>query len=496
LKFLNTIQESLNKHANNNAFCINTIFHSYSDFSIEVSKIRTAIQNTIGASEKLIGLVANDDIQTYASIIALWFEGKAYIAINPSYPTERNLKILSLTDSTYLLDSSSISKYKAPLKVLATTKLNDENNNTPLIEACETDIAYFIFTSGSTGVPKGVPITYKNLNSFLYAIKSELSYHVKSDDKCLQMFELTFDMSVVAFLSPLMHGACVYTLPKDCIKYFYIYKLLEKHKLTILIMVPSIIQYLSPYFNEIKAEQVRYSCFAGGKLHNDLATEWNKSIPNAQIINYYGPTETTIYCGGYLFRKNNVNKHKNNVLSIGKPFNNTTYIVVDENNIELPEYETGELAIAKKQLFPGYWKNEEKNKTVFFTKNIKEEKVVFYRTGDLCFKDKEGDFMYVGRSDFQVKIRGYRIELGEIEYYAKKVEPNTQFVAIDILNKLGNTELALAVLSEKIDTKHITNFFGNNLPSYMVPTQFLFLKEFPHSINGKIDRKALRKLFK
>ena len=104
--------------------------------------------------------------------------------------------------------------------------------------------------------------------------------------------------------------------------------------------------------------------------------------------------------------------------------------------------------------------------------------------------------MYVGRSDFQVKIRGYRIELGEIEYYAKKVEPNTQFVAIDILNKLGNTELALAVLSEKIDTKHITNFFGNNLPSYMVPTQFLFLKEFPHSINGKIDRKALRKLFK
>ena len=184
------------------------------------------------------------------------------------------------------------------------------------------------------------------------------------------------------------------------------------------------------------------------------------------------------------------------MLSIGKPFNNTTYIVVDENNIELPEYETGELAIAKKQLFPGYWKNEEKNKTVFFTKNIKEEKVVFYRTGDLCFKDKEGDFMYVGRSDFQVKIRGYRIELGEIEYYAKKVEPNTQFVAIDILNKLGNTELALAVLSEKIDTKHITNFFGNNLPSYMVPTQFLFLKEFPHSINGKIDRKALRKLFK
>ena len=134
------------------------------------------------------------------------------------------------------------------------------------------------------------------------------------------MFELTFDMSVVSLLAPLLKGACVYTVSKESMKYFQIIKLLSEHQLTVLIMVPSIIHFLRPYFKEINSASVRYSCFAGGKLYGDIGKEWNACIPNAQIINYYGPTETTIYCGGYLFDKNGGNTQENGVVSIGKPF--------------------------------------------------------------------------------------------------------------------------------------------------------------------------------
>ena len=103
MEFIKTIQESLSKHIKNNAFCINTIFYTYSDFSIEVSKIRTAIQNTIEDSEKIIGLVANDDIKTYAAIIAFWFEGKAYIPINPEDPKNRNQTILNATEKNIFM---------------------------------------------------------------------------------------------------------------------------------------------------------------------------------------------------------------------------------------------------------------------------------------------------------------------------------------------------------------------------------------------------------
>ena len=75
---------------------------------------------------------------------------------------------------------------------------------------------------------------------------------------------------------------------------FYIYKLIQKHRLTVLSLVPSIIHYLRPYFSEINAPQVRYCSFGGGALYNDIVEDWAKCIPNSVIFNYYGPTENTI----------------------------------------------------------------------------------------------------------------------------------------------------------------------------------------------------------
>jgi D-alanine--poly(phosphoribitol) ligase subunit 1 len=102
----------------------------------------------------------------------------------------------------------------------------------------------------------------------------------------------------------------------------------------------------------------------------------------------------------------------------------------------------------------------------------------------------------VGRSDFQVKIRGYRVELSEIEYHAKSVSPKkANMVAIDIENNLGNSELGLVIESEPFETVEIMEYMKTKLPNYMIPMHIRFINEFPHSINGKIDRTALRKQF-
>lgn len=100
MKFVKTLQESIENHSDHNALCINHTFYTYHDFAIEISKIRNAIANTVEDSEKLIGLVTNDDLQTYASILALWLEGKAYVPVNPSTPIERNSKVFELTENT------------------------------------------------------------------------------------------------------------------------------------------------------------------------------------------------------------------------------------------------------------------------------------------------------------------------------------------------------------------------------------------------------------
>lgn len=276
----------------------------------------------------------------------------------------------------------------------------------------------------------------------------------------------------------------------------YVYKLLLTQKLTVLITVPSIINYLKPYFSEINQPQVKLSCFAGGKLYDDVAFQWNQCIPKAQIINYYGPTETTIYCGYYLYSPPDYRKNKNNIVSIGKPFKNTKYLVVDKNNLPVADGLTGELAIAGLQVFPGYWKNNTQNKKSYFTTTYNGTDTLFYKSGDLCYKDPEGDYIYVGRNDFQVKIQGYRIELGEIEFYVKHLVKDANFVVLDIASPNKSTELFLIIESEPFNTDSITNYLKQKLPVYMVPGQIRFVKTIPHNINGKIDRNELRTHFK
>jgi amino acid adenylation domain-containing protein len=496
MEFVKKLQESIEKHNDHNVLCINNTFYTYRDFAIEISKIRSAIINTIESTEKLIGIVTNDDIQTYASIIALWLEGKAYIPVNPEMPIERNIKVFELTETKYVIDSSETSIY-IDYKIIASKSIVEtEINLEPITTISGDQIAYILFTSGTTGLPKGVPITFDNIQGLVNAINAEPEFNLTPSDRCLQMFELTFDFSVVTYLFPLLEGSCMYTIPKGTIKYFYIFKLISEQKLTVLTMVPSIINYLRPYFSEINATDVRYCSFGGGALHSDIAKEWSECLPNCKIFNYYGPTEFTVYSGFYPYHKETHQKAHNGIIAIGKPQKDTLYLVVDQNNQEVPLNITGELCLGGPQITPGYWKNKKRNAQSFFTRVENGKSIRYYKTGDLCFKDEEGDFLYVGRVDFQVKIRGYRVELAEIEYHAKtKSDKKVNIIAIDIINNLGNAELGLAIESEEFDTKEMFDYMKAKMPNYMIPAHVRFLKEFSHSINGKVDRKKLRTFF-
>jgi len=495
MEFVKRLQESIENHADHNVLCINGVFYTYTQFALEISKIRAAIVNSIEDSEKLIGLVTNDDLQTYASIVALWLEGKAYVPVNPEVPFERNTTVFELTDTTYVIDSSETSVY-INHQVISSSVLSDAVINLVPKDFSGDQLAYILFTSGTTGLPKGVPITFNNIQALVGAIDAEPDFNLLSSDRCLQMFELTFDFSVVAYLFPLLSGSCMYTIPKGSIKYFYIFKLIKEQKLTVLTMVPSIINYLRPYFKEIDAPDVRYCSFGGGALHSAIAKEWSDCLPNCKIFNYYGPTEFTVYSGFYPYHKDTDTKSHNGIIAIGTPQKDTLYLVVNENNEEVGIGETGELCLGGPQITPGYWKNEERNAQSFFVREENGDNVRYYKTGDLCLKDEEGDFLYVGRADFQVKIRGYRVELAEIEFHAKsKSDKKVNMVALDITNTLGNAELGLAIESEEFDTEAIFEYMKTMMPSYMIPMHVRFIKEFPHSINGKINRKELKQHF-
>ena len=86
---LNPFLDKIEKFGDKNAFCVSGKFYSYREFAKNISKIRKALQSS-NPKNKNIGIVANDDIETYASIFAIWLEGFAYVPIHPQQPQIRS----------------------------------------------------------------------------------------------------------------------------------------------------------------------------------------------------------------------------------------------------------------------------------------------------------------------------------------------------------------------------------------------------------------------
>lgn len=487
---LDPILNSIEKVPTRNAFCIDEEHYTYAQLGQCISKVRTAVQHSIYQNTK-VGLVINDDLETYASIIALWLEGDCYVPLHPNWPLERCLDICEQVELDLILDSSVESRYESIPVIKTSTLQYKEDCLRPKADVSEEELAYILFTSGSTGKPKGVMLMRKNVAAFMDSFwKTDIE--ITEEDRCLQAFDLTFDVSVQSYLVALTKGACCYTIPYGQIKYIYASGLIEDHQITFGALAPSMLRYLKPYFDEIDATSLKTCILTAEACPLNLMEDWYNCATNTEIYDFYGPTECTIYCTYYKLTKGGDNKSLNGIISIGKPMANCVGLILDEKGNELPAGEKGELCIAGDQVTKGYWKNDEKNASSFFFKEVNGVKMRFYHTGDLCYKDEDGDIMYSGRLDHQAKIQGFRVEMGEIEWHAREFLGGKNVVCLAFDNKDGLTEIAMFIEAEEFNPDEMIAYMRTKMPSYMIPTRLLYVPVFPLNANDKTDKVKLK----
>lgn len=486
---VSALEQSLVTYRDKNAFYIREQYYSYGALQERAQAISSYL-NLHNTSRLPVGVIGYDAFETYAAIIGIMLSGAAYVPIHPANPMDRNTSIIEQSELCFVFAPNTSYSFEHLIDISKTKVITVADLSSASFERnhiiSPNDIAYILFTSGSTGVPKGVPITHHNLESFIDSFFA-LGYELNSNDRFLQMFDITFDLSVMSYLVPLLKGACAYTVPFDSVKYMFIYELLENHKLTFTLMVPSILSYLRPYFSEIELPELKYSLFCGEALYADITQEWKRCIPNAKVQNVYGPTEATIFCMTY--DCSNVLKENNGMVCIGNPVKNCDILIVDEES--KPTNAKGELCLGGPQVTQGYLKNEEKNASSFFMYN----EARYYRTGDLAYADKDGEILYAGRKDYQVKVMGgFRVELSEIEHHVRVYTSISGVAAVAVPNAMGISQIFLFVEQLNKEVSEVIDYLKTQMPEYMIPAAIHSLVAFPLNSNGKTDRKELEKM--
>ncbi len=387
--------------------------------------------------ESLVALLADRNIDFLTAILATFKAGGAYFPLNPQYPfaqlagvLEQSKASLVLVDQEFLPTLQQALQDMPSRHSLQVCLLEDllkeqpeEDEGRQLVRTTANNLAYVIYTSGSTGVPKGVMIEQRGMLNHLFGKISELA--IVRADTIAQTASQAFDISVWQWLAGLLIGGRVHIIADQFIQDpALLMSVVERAQVTILEVVPSLIQAMLLPFDEEEKRRPRLStlrwCISTGEaLTPMLMQQWLESYPHIPLVNAYGPTECSddvTHC--FLYRvPSEVAVHT----PIGHALPNIYLYVLDHTMNMVPYGVPGELYVGGICVGRGYLGETAKTAAVFRPDPFHPSPGMrMYKTGDIVRFLPDGSLDYLGRSDYQVKIRGFRIEMGEVEACLRK----------------------------------------------------------------------------
>ncbi|HET8797897.1 MAG TPA: condensation domain-containing protein, partial [Thermoanaerobaculia bacterium] len=241
---------------------------------------------------------------------------------------------------------------------------------------------------------------------------------------------------------------------------------------------------------------VRHTVVVGGEQlsRHVLRRFLDRVLPDAVVVNEYGPTETVVGCTIHVCTADDRDA-SGSAVPIGKPIAGTRIYILDTNGEPVPAGVVGEIHIGGAGVARGYLNRPELTAERFLDDPFRPDaQARMYRTGDLARWLPDGSIEYLGRNDFQVKIRGFRIELGEIEAKVAACAGVREAVVIAREDVPGEKQLVAYVVSEggvDLTASEIRALLSPQLPEAMVPSAIVILEALPLTANGKLDRKAL-----
>lgn len=417
----------------------------------------------------LVGVDADRDLATIVSFLGVLFAGAAYVPVGVDLPVGRRQYMAEQAGIRLWTDESTEATAEAG----------------PLPHATAGDAAYVIFTSGSTSDPKGVVVAH---GAVVASTLARYRVYPSNAMTYLVCAPPTVDSHVAGLYFTLSAGGrVVVPTTEEVLDPELLAELVAREDVSHVDALPSQYAALTSYHKD-KLDHVRCVILGGEVLPYAQAREHLDVFPEVALFNEYGPTEATVWCTAH--RCTTADRGPD--VPIGRAAPGLRVTVRSPAMDEAPVGTPGEIHVAGPWLAEGYLSQPGLTADRFRPDPDHRGQRV-YRTGDLGFRDENGDLRFLGRADSVVKVRGFRIGLTEVEagLLGHPSVANAAVVTQDSGTDVRLVALVVPTAAGSAGAQDLAEFLGARLPSYMIPTRWRRVEVLPTLPNGKVDRPYL-----
>ncbi|KAJ4419141.1 Non-ribosomal peptide synthetase [Gnomoniopsis sp. IMI 355080] len=504
---------------------------TYAELDDLSTRLATHLQHELGCrSDSVVVLCFEKSLWAVVAMLGVAKTGSAFVHVDINAPAERIRTIITQTQATVGLTSQeTVGKIRGLVRTtflvdaeMIMKTLHPEERPLDTDEAKPSNTLYIIFTSGSTGTPKGVVIQHR---SFCSAVTHNQSWlRLQRDSRVLQFTAYAFDASLEEIFTVLVAGGCI-CIPSEQDRLTDVAGFIRRADVNWAAFTPSFLRTLEP--SDV-LPQLAFITVHAEPMNGTLVERWADKV---EMRPSYGPTECSVTAtvGAPL-------AVTSDAANIGWPVGSRARVVHPGNHeMLLPIGAVGELVLEGPIVGSGYLNDAEKTAAAFFSRpttwshssspdaeECSKSALACYKTGDLVrYDSRDGSLVILGRKGFsQIKIRGQRVELLEVQHHldacshvlhSAVLAPRSgllkgRLVAVlslanwkedtpdDMISSRNGDEIqpvSTGSASTIFPLQAIQNTLEQRLPAYMIPEDWLVVRNLPVQVSQKLDRQAI-----